>query len=65
MSGARYSIGPGLDAKRRNYQEITLVIMYHRATSPAATKTNIPMFSQKCPSLKALFLLMSLGGPLF
>jgi len=41
---------PGVETEkreRRNYQEMTLVIMYHRPTRPAATNTNMPRFSQK------------------
>lgn len=36
-----------LKRKIGNYQEMTLVITYHRPTSPAAMNTNILTFSQK------------------
>ena len=54
---------PRTDTQRRSYQEMTFVIMYQRPTSPAATNTNIPTFSQKWPSLKAVFLLIFSSSP--
>jgi hypothetical protein len=37
----------GLNTKFGLYQEMTLVIMYQRPTSPATTNRNIRTFSQK------------------
>ena len=54
---------PRTDMQRRSYQEMTLVIMYQRPASPAATNTNIPTFSQKWLSLKAVFLLIFSSSP--
>ncbi len=53
----------GIGCEAASYQEMTSVIMYHRPKSPATTNKNIPTFSQKWLSLKALFFLISPGKP--